>query len=830
MAVAVITRNTYTVDPLYQWDRNRTLEIRGLSLAVAPEIHFTNTTMSAAIACPADMDAAGIITVKIPNSLLQQHYPLYAYICVTEGEEFKTLYRLDIPVKERSKPDDYVTEEDEERFYRLVEMEREMAAILAMVDPETGVIMGEDGVTFTPSVAEDGTLSWTNDGDRENPEPVNVMGPVGPAGADGSPGPAGDPGAAGADGKDGVTFTPAIATDGTLSWSNDGERENPEPVNLMGPQGPAGDPGKDGQDGSPGVAGKDGSPGADGKDGATFTPNVAADGTLSWENDGGLENPAPRNLTGPKGADGVGISSVKIDSNGDLIITDTNGNESNAGYIGAVAPGYVITEAKEVADKVIASRTINSLVLLMASDIHVTHGSDVRTAIKNMGLGMKSIREYITPNAVVFLGDYVYDTTPLSKEQGIEDIKLAKKYASVATNGINTIWMNGNHDVYQSAADYADYRLSDDEVYSLIGSNTTDNAIVDQDNVGRNYGYIDFDRQRVRLVYLNTTDINGVDYSSHLISATQGQWLINTALDLSDKGTAEEKWGVIICTHIPAFSNPQLPAILGNFKDRASGTNFGISYDFSSAKAELIANFHGHIHNFKVTDMTTNAGNTLKCICIPNACPGHENPYATDEWCEVNENGDAVSYPKTADTAEETAFNAVVIDRDNQTIHAFCYGAGYDREISYAYIEPEIEIVNQLPISTDTNGAIYNGVGYADGVRLGSDGADRTGAAVDATGFIPCTYGDKLYLSGCQILKDGSATYQECACYTEDRTFIGKINLATASVSTVDDNGYVVAIDTSLFTSSVYSNMAFVRITGNYIGADSIITVNQPLE
>lgn len=42
-----------------------------------------------------------------------------------------------------------------------------------------------------------------------------------------------------------------------------------------------------------------------GANGAVFTPYIAADGTLFWTNDGGLENPAPINIMGPKGADGV---------------------------------------------------------------------------------------------------------------------------------------------------------------------------------------------------------------------------------------------------------------------------------------------------------------------------------------------------------------------------------------------------------------------------------------------------------------------------------------------------------------------------------------------
>ena len=42
-----------------------------------------------------------------------------------------------------------------------------------------------DGTTFTPTVSEDGVLSWTNDGGKANPEPVNIKGSQGADGADG---------------------------------------------------------------------------------------------------------------------------------------------------------------------------------------------------------------------------------------------------------------------------------------------------------------------------------------------------------------------------------------------------------------------------------------------------------------------------------------------------------------------------------------------------------------------------------------------------------------------------------------------------------------------
>ena len=45
--------------------------------------------------------------------------------------------------------------------------------------------------------------------------------------------------------------------------------------------------------------------GGTGKDGTTFTPSVSADGTLSWTNDGGKDNPASVNIKGAKGDTGA---------------------------------------------------------------------------------------------------------------------------------------------------------------------------------------------------------------------------------------------------------------------------------------------------------------------------------------------------------------------------------------------------------------------------------------------------------------------------------------------------------------------------------------------
>ena len=48
--------------------------------------------------------------------------------------------------------------------------------------------IGEDGATFIPSVSADGIISWTNDKDLPNPEPVNIKGAKGDKGDKGDTG------------------------------------------------------------------------------------------------------------------------------------------------------------------------------------------------------------------------------------------------------------------------------------------------------------------------------------------------------------------------------------------------------------------------------------------------------------------------------------------------------------------------------------------------------------------------------------------------------------------------------------------------------------------
>lgn len=102
------------------------------------------------------------------------------------------------------------------------------------------------------------------------------------------------------EGVAGPYFTPAVSQNGELSWTNNGNLENPEAVNIKGPEGPQGPQGEKGETGSTGPqgpAGEKGEKGANGKDGPQGVPG-------------------PVGPVGPAGKDGIGLPIVTEADNG----------------------------------------------------------------------------------------------------------------------------------------------------------------------------------------------------------------------------------------------------------------------------------------------------------------------------------------------------------------------------------------------------------------------------------------------------------------------------------------------------------------------------------
>ena len=197
------------------------------------------------------------------------------------------------------------------------------------------------GATFTPIVSEDGELSWTNNGGLENPEPVNIKGPQGEQGTPGKDGEAGPQGIQGVQGNPGTaaTITVGSVTKGDNPSVTNSGNENQAVFDFVLPKGDKGDIGESGP------RGEQGSPGF------IFTPSVSTEGVISWTNDGSLDNPTPINIKGPKGDTGDRGPQGEPGQKGDTGNTGPQGpigltgEQGPPGTAGKDAPYYHIMDA-----------------------------------------------------------------------------------------------------------------------------------------------------------------------------------------------------------------------------------------------------------------------------------------------------------------------------------------------------------------------------------------------------------------------------------------------------------------------------------------------------
>lgn len=132
--------NNYTEAPgLTQWDYGQVLEIHGLDLPKAVEIHF------AIYDCPDDAiirignTVDKITRAAIPEKIMEQSQCAVAYVYVSDTQSGETVRTVYMPMIPRQKPEAFDAPEDAELFKETIEMVNAAAdrAELAKSDAET---------------------------------------------------------------------------------------------------------------------------------------------------------------------------------------------------------------------------------------------------------------------------------------------------------------------------------------------------------------------------------------------------------------------------------------------------------------------------------------------------------------------------------------------------------------------------------------------------------------------------------------------------------------------------------------------------------------------
>lgn len=148
--------------------------------------------------------------------------------------------------------------------------------------------------------------------------------------------------------------------------------------------------------------------------------------------------------------------------------------------------------------------------------------------------------------------------------------------------------------------------------------------------------------------------------------------------------------------------------------------------------------------------------------------------------------------------------------------------------------EKVVEIVNQLPISTDESGDLYTGTngekGYKSGYRIKmSSASESVASGAYCTGFIPVVYNDTIYIKG--ITLHSTVDYNAICFYKSDHTYItsAATNFTNTQIS-LDGDVYSVPVHKNLLNAVTSdSGVAFVRFSCGGISNETVVTVNEEI-
>jgi 3',5'-cyclic AMP phosphodiesterase CpdA len=218
-------------------------------------------------------------------------------------------------------------------------------------------------------------------------------------------------------------------------------------------------------------------------------------------------------------------------------------------------PDYVVAEGKRVASGMVSKRGANSLTAVIMSDMHEFGDNDhtdatiierYRRANRNAGQGAKVVSDNIDLDFFANLGDLTWGAKTSTVTDFVQGIVNARNYMYDVTKDHESFITPGNHDTATYGFAQNNEYLSQTVVDGLIGT----------------YRYVDFAAKKIRVICLNTAEVEGLAVSgqsgTERITGTQLQWFAD-ALDLSAKSDAAN-WGIIILSHHPLDWGTILPA------------------------------------------------------------------------------------------------------------------------------------------------------------------------------------------------------------------------------------------------------------------------------
>ena len=186
-------------------------------------------------------------------------------------------------------------------------------------------------------------------------------------------------------------------------------------------------------------------------------------------------------------------------------------------------------------------------------------------------------------------------------------------------------------------------------------------------------------------------------------------------------------------------------------------------------------------------------------------------------------------------TINESAVSGIVADYDAGKITVIRVGRGASRTVA---LPPEpVGYTNQLKISTDWEGKVYNGVGYKDDTRSNSSGVDQSAPGWDVSGFIPAVAGDVIRFKNVTFMDLNGETTGTIRCamhyFDKDKKYVNvtppfEVGVTPSTNFNVvfGENGDIVQL---MLPTYLESSIVYIRLIAHDFNGASIVTVNEEI-
>lgn len=221
------------------------------------------------------------------------------------------------------------------------------------------------------------------------------------------------------------------------------------------------------------------------------------------------------------------------------------------------------------------------------------------------------------------------------------------------------------------------YAIAHHEMYPMIDANTYTgdwsvvvglterytrylNDVHDTDDPASASYYIDFTKQKIRLISLDSVSNTQNGFSNDVVDFLENQALANVPTGYS----------VIVIAHVTARHALNVSQNLIQNESAVCGA----LNDFVAGGGTVLAYIHGHTHWDNIYQLDSDKFPFI-AVCCERCQEFDTEEYGTDKGVK----GTPTSYPRTPDTYSEYCFDTFSVDPYNKIIRMFRFGAGYDR-------------------------------------------------------------------------------------------------------------------------------------------------------